>query len=175
MLKLKLQYFGHLMWRTDSMEKTLILGKIEGRTRKGWQKMRWLMASPTQWTRVWGNARSWWWTGRPGELQSKGWQRVGHDWVTELNWFLISAFPFRTHFLFILLRHVFILFIFLFTFSVSSTEDMFFPKHCTVKLNCELLRGEIYSPLTLWSSVKHLLPGEYFVFINWINDLLCPQ
>ena len=42
MLKLKLQYFGHLMWRTDSMEKTLMLGKIEGRKRRGWQRMRWL-------------------------------------------------------------------------------------------------------------------------------------
>ena len=42
MLKLKLQYFGHLMWRTDSLEKTLMLGKIEGRRRKGWQRMRWL-------------------------------------------------------------------------------------------------------------------------------------
>ena len=41
MLKLKLQYFGHLMWRTDSFEKTLTLGKIEGRKRKGWQRMRW--------------------------------------------------------------------------------------------------------------------------------------
>ena len=42
MLKLKLQYFGHLMQRTDSLEKTLMLGKIEGVTRRGWQKMRWL-------------------------------------------------------------------------------------------------------------------------------------
>ena len=42
MLKLKLQYFGHLMGRTDSLEKTLMLGKIEGRRRRGWQKMRWL-------------------------------------------------------------------------------------------------------------------------------------
>ena len=42
MLKLKLQYFGHLMWRTDSFEKTLMLGKIEGGTRRGWQRMRWL-------------------------------------------------------------------------------------------------------------------------------------
>ena len=45
MLKLKLQYFGHLMWRTDSLEKTLILGKIEGRRRRGWQRMRWLDGS----------------------------------------------------------------------------------------------------------------------------------
>ena len=43
MLKLKLQYFGHLMWRTDSLEKTLMLGKIEGRRRRGWQRMRWLV------------------------------------------------------------------------------------------------------------------------------------
>ena len=42
MLKLKLQYFGHLMRRTDSLEKTLMLGKIEGRRRRGWQRMRWL-------------------------------------------------------------------------------------------------------------------------------------
>ena len=42
MLKVKLQYFGHLMWRTDSLEKTLMLGKIEGRRRRGWQRMRWL-------------------------------------------------------------------------------------------------------------------------------------
>ena len=42
MLKLKLQYFGHLMWRTDSLEKSLMLGKIEGRRRRGWQRMRWL-------------------------------------------------------------------------------------------------------------------------------------
>ena len=42
MLKLKFQYYGHLMWRTDSLEKTLMLGKIEGRRRRGWQRMRWL-------------------------------------------------------------------------------------------------------------------------------------
>ena len=42
MLKLKLQYFGHMMWRTDSLENTLVLGKIEGRKRRGWQRMRWL-------------------------------------------------------------------------------------------------------------------------------------
>ena len=44
MLKLKLQYYGHLMRRTDSLEKTLMLGKIEGRTRRGWQRTRWLDA-----------------------------------------------------------------------------------------------------------------------------------
>ena len=85
MLKLKLQYFGYLMRRIDSLEKNLTLGKIEGRRRRGQQRVRW-MASPTQWTWVWVNSGSWWWTGRPGVLQSMGLQRVGHDWVTELNW-----------------------------------------------------------------------------------------
>ena len=83
MLKLKLQYFGHLMRRADSFEKTLMLGKIEGRKKKVW--VGW-MASPTQWTEVWVNSGSWWWTGRPGVLQSMGSQRVGHDWATEMNW-----------------------------------------------------------------------------------------
>ena len=50
MLKLKLQYFGHLTQRVDSLEKTLMLGKIGGRRRRGQQRMRWLMASPTRWT-----------------------------------------------------------------------------------------------------------------------------
>ena len=88
MLKLKLQYFGYLMQRADSFEKTLMLGKIEGRRKRGWQIRGWdgWMASSTQWTWVWINSRSWWWTGRPGVLQSTRSQRVGHDWATKLNW-----------------------------------------------------------------------------------------
>ena len=82
MLKLKLQYFGHLMRRVDSLEKTLMLGGIGGRRRRDG-----LMASPTRWTWVSVISRSWWWTGRPGVLQFMGLQRVGHDWVTELNWY----------------------------------------------------------------------------------------
>ena len=86
MLKLKLQYFGHLMQRTDLLEKTLMLGKIEGggeADNRGWD---FWMASPTQWTWVWINSGSWWWTGKPCVLQSMGSQGVGHDWATELNW-----------------------------------------------------------------------------------------
>ena len=56
---------------------------------RGWEGW---MASPTQWTWVWVDSRSWWWTGRPGVLQFMGSQRVGHDWATKLNW--ISG-PFR--------------------------------------------------------------------------------
>ena len=50
---------------------------------RGWDGW---MASPTQWTWVWVDSRSWWWTGRPGMMRFMGSQRVGHDWVTELNW-----------------------------------------------------------------------------------------
>ena len=63
-LKLKHQYFGHLMRRTDSVEKTLMLGKTEGRRRREWQIMRWWMASSTRWTWVWASCRSWWWKGK---------------------------------------------------------------------------------------------------------------
>ena len=94
MLKLKLQYFGHLMCRTDSLEKTLMLGKIEDRRTRGRQRMRWLMASLTRWTWVWVSSRSWWWTGKPGVLQSMVLQRVGHDWATELNWVRLDAMIF---------------------------------------------------------------------------------
>ena len=83
-LKLKLQYFGHLICRADSLEKIIVLGKIEGRRRrgdKGWDSW---MASPTRWTWVWANSGSWWWTGKPGMLQSMGLQRVGH--TERLNW-----------------------------------------------------------------------------------------
>ena len=96
MLKLKLQYFGHLMWRTDLFEKTLKLGKIEGGRRRDYRAWDGWMVSPTWWTWVWVSSGSWWWTGRPGLLQSMGSQRVGHDWATELNWdlFKISSFLF---------------------------------------------------------------------------------
>ena len=86
MLKLKLQYFGHMMWRTDSLEKTLMLRKTEAGEEgddRGWNGF---MASPIWWTWVWANSGCWWWTGKPGMLQSIASQRVGHDWATELNW-----------------------------------------------------------------------------------------
>ena len=77
---------GYLMRRADSFEKTLMLGQIEGRRRRGRQRMRWLDGITDQWTWVWVNSRSWWWTGRPSMLRFMGSQRVGHDWATELNW-----------------------------------------------------------------------------------------
>ena len=86
MLKLTLRYFGHLIQRADSFEKTLILGGIgaggEGDDR-GWDGW---MASLTQRTWVWVDSGSWCWTGRPGVLLFMGSQTVRHDWATELNW-----------------------------------------------------------------------------------------
>ena len=86
MLKLKLQYFGLLMRKADSFEKTLNWERL--RTGGEGDDRRWdaWMASLTQWTWVRVNSGNWWWTGRPGALQFIGSQRVGHNWVTELNW-----------------------------------------------------------------------------------------
>ena len=97
MLKLKLQYFGQLMWRVDSLERLWCwegLGAGGEGDDRGWDGW---MASLTWWTWVWVNSGSWWWTGRPGVLQFMGFQRVGHDWATELNWRSYSYTLFEKH------------------------------------------------------------------------------
>ena len=85
MLKLKPQYFGHLMQRANSLEKTLMLGKIEGRRRRGDRGWDGWMASLTQWTWVWASSKRWWRTMKPGMLQStvvaKSWTQLSH-WTT---------------------------------------------------------------------------------------------
>ena len=75
--------------RPRCSERLKVGGEGDDRGWDGW------MASLTLWTWVWVGSRSWWWTGKPGMLQSMGSQRVGHDWATELNW--ISSLAMQTH------------------------------------------------------------------------------
>ena len=107
MLKLKLQYYGHLMRRTDSLEKTLMMAGKDWRQEekggnRGWDGW---MASPARWTWVWASSGSWGWTGKPGMLQSMGLQRVRQDWVTEWTeahlecWATISTIHLQNHFI----------------------------------------------------------------------------
>ena len=79
MLKLKLQY---------SLGKTLMLGGIGGKRRRGWQRMRSFDGITDMIIWIWVSSGSWWWTGKPGMLQSMWSQRVGHDWVSEMYWLI---------------------------------------------------------------------------------------
>ena len=88
MLKLKLQYFGHMMQRTDSLEKPLMLGKIEGRRRREWQRMRWLDGITNSIDRVRASSRSWWWdreTWRAAVLVVAKSQTQLRDWIDMWN------------------------------------------------------------------------------------------
>ena len=83
MLRLKLQYFGHLMWRAKSLEKTLMLGKIEGRSRKGWKRRRWLDGITEPMDTSLNKLQEMMKDKEAGVLQSTGPQRVGHDLAAE--------------------------------------------------------------------------------------------
>ena len=71
---------------SDSLEKSLRLGKTEGRRRREWQRMGWLDGITDSMDISWASSERWWRTGKPGELQSMGSQRVRQNWVTEVNW-----------------------------------------------------------------------------------------
>ena len=82
-------HFGHLMWRTNSLEKTLMLWKIEDRWRRGWQRMRWLDGTTNSMDMSLSRLQSWWWTGKPGVLHAvhgitKSQTRLSNR--SELNW-----------------------------------------------------------------------------------------
>ena len=84
-------------WRTDLFGKALILGKIEGRRRRGQQRMRWLDGITNSMDMGWVDSRSWWWTGSPGMVQFMGSQRVVHNWATELNLSVCPTHPLKPH------------------------------------------------------------------------------
>ena len=91
MLRLKLQSFGHLMWRDNSFERTLMLGKIEGGSRREWQRMRWLDGITDSMTWVWVSSGCWWWTREAWHAAvhgvTKSWTRLS-NWTTEKQgWF----------------------------------------------------------------------------------------
>ena len=116
-LKLKLQYFDHLMWRTHwkrpwCWERLKAGGEGDGR---GWDDW---MASPTQWTQVWVSSESWW-TGKPGVLQSMGSHRVRHDWAIEPNW-KIHASGFNK-----LLESTFCILLVVEAFSLQNVVELF--------------------------------------------------
>ena len=90
-----------IVWRPDAKSwliwKDPDAGRDWGQEEKGTTGLDGWMASPTQWTWVWVNSGSWWWTGRPGMLWSMGSKTVRHDWVTELNWICIRGYNSSFH------------------------------------------------------------------------------
>ena len=125
------------------------------------------MASPSRWTWVWVNFRSWWWPGRPGMLQSMGSQRVGHNWGTELNWYVIFMLIIIIYKAYFYLKQVILTSrVFLFCSIKSfSLKFLFNWKMCTKLWKCLLCRDffpkeEIIPKIILWLSCSILTSFE---------------
>ena len=151
-LKLKLQYFGHLMRRADSFEKTLMLGKIEGGRRRGQQRMRWLDGITDSMDMSLSKLWELWRTGKPGVLRSMGSQRVGHDWATELNWWYPALYPSTLH---LLSQPEFSYSLMLWLRPMSSTFfcTLTFSGTCQ-KLNLIFIKLNYFPYFRWWSSPK---------------------
>ena len=158
------------MWRVESLEKTLMLGGIGGKRRRGWQRMRWLDGITDSMDWVWVNSGSWWWAGRPGVLWFMGSQRVGHDWATDLIWVIRN----REH-----------LFMYLLVICMSSKEKCLvrFSAHFKNWNVCFFVGGELYEffisfecqPLTWHMVCRYLFPFgmQPFCFVD--GSLTCAE
>ena len=157
MLKLKLQYFGHLMRRTDSLEKTLMLEKIEGRGEEngttedemvGWHQ--WLNGHE-----FWVNSVSWWWTGRLSVLQSMGLQRVRHNWAIELNCPYLGPFPVITD------KAIYLKFRRILSKKITSQDEIPREAWPRVLLPLSIIFPTVYLLIELlWWKTECLLPWE---------------
>ena len=134
--------FGHLMQRVDSLEKTLTLGGIGGRRRRGRQKMRWLDGITNSVNVGLLDSSNWWWKGRPGVLQFMGSQRVGHNWATELNW--TDHVYSLTHHFFLTVRVIFTL-ILIFQIFQRSTQFLLLSCNCNFAV-----KWSVYIRIWLW-------------------------
>ena len=162
MLKLKPQYFGHLMQRADSLEKTLMLGGIGGRRRRGRQRMRWLDGITDSMDMSSSELGSWWWTGRPGVLWFMGLQSRTRlsDW-TEMNWMTndvehLSLFVFAVH-MFSLAEYLFI--------SVQFSS---------VAQSCLTICNPM-NHSTPGLPVRHQLPEFTQTHVHWVGDAIQPS
>ena len=167
-------YFS-ICYERWSLEKTLMLEKIEGRKRRGWQKMRWLYSITNSMDMSLSKLQDWWWTGKPGVLQSMGSQRVGHDWVNELNqsdercireFFLfppVSNVPSHQYLMSLLIYKIYIFYpVSLFYTWSNSSLSCIFMKVLIADTSSHIFFIMLLFTLSLWSSKQLVGPALKF-------------